>query len=265
MRLVALAALLVACQEIPANEVDPGTPPLVVNAEPTGEQVPALDTFVRGVVAFAPESDAAYPFAFNGSGIPVGSLPQLPAMTPFLPRPVDEVSLELLDGDGAELASSGEQNLDDALAEVVLYGDFEDPRGLSLGLDEAPVTPGSLAVRLVHVTPGLEYAGFGPRQGAPVIAAFEEDTSPWVVLDADRPHTWFLDVNGDGAGDVPYTSWELPATDALVRPQVVDIFVVPSGSTLPPPSPPLPVPILVITPLTAPEGVVTAVPALGGG
>lgn len=267
MRTLLFGFALAGCSPIPLDGDGDMDPVIIANTEATGEEPDAPTQFVRGVVAFAPEADAAYPFAFNGTGVPVSVLPQLPAMTPFLPRPVDEVSMELLSvtpDATTTLATTGALEVDGTLEEVILYGSFEAPRGVSLSLDDAPVEPGSLTVRLVHLTPDLPYVGLAPPRTPPVLSAFEEGVSEWITLEADVTHSWLLDVNGDGVGDLPYSNWQLPPTDGLGRPQVVEIFVVPSGETLPAPFPPLPVPVLVITPLTGPDEAISSVPLTGG-
>lgn len=259
-----LASLVLAGCAPDPSDTDPeqGLPPLVVDTDGAfGPDVP--DASYLRAVALMPDAGGAA-LSFNGTGVVLASDLPYPAVTPLLPRTVDSTSMELslpMEAGLQEVVSVGPYNLGTPLSEVVAWGTIDEPRGMVLEL-ATPPTPGSLTVRLVHTTPGLAYAGLGPAVGAPDVGATEGAVSDWTVLPADEDITWFLDINGDGVGDVPFEPWSLPAQDGLGQPQIVDIFVVPSGSRLPPPSPPLPVPFLLVVPLTGPDEAIAVLPAL---
>lgn len=266
MRSLLLLAALTACA--PLDDTDPIADEGALPIDVSGVWGPdGPDTAAIRVVQLRPDLSTAV-FAFNDTGIPFGSrdgtaLP-FPAMTPLLPRPVDDVSLQLLEGPQRTVVHDSELgSFVSPFAEVVSWGIAGDERTLHLDIDPSP-EPGRVNLRLINACVGLQYAGFAPISqppGTPLVSAFEGDVSPVVSIPADAVQRWALDINGDGRWDVPYESFSLSATDGAGNGQYVEIFLAPSGATVP--GTPIPVPILLVVPLTGPAEAFAVLPATG--
>ncbi len=199
--------------------------------------------------------------AFNDAGVFIASDVPPGGATPYLPLPVPAASLQLWAG-GDEVARTPTVEVPEGEgALLVAYGTSADPRGLALS---TPIVgaPGTIRARVVHTTPGLPYAGLVVMGGGQVAGLTYGGVSPTFTVAPDREVRWAFDLNGDGRPDLPLVPWELPAVDSGGLPQTVEIFVIPTGQTLPGPAP-LPVPALLVVPLDAPDGIFVVPPDAG--
>lgn len=199
--------------------------------------------------------------AFNDTGVLVAEDVPFGGVTPFLPTPADTVSMQAWVGHAVVAGSDGLE-VGAGFGQVGVYGSSADPRSLTVLVDPTPAD-GAVKARVIHTTPDLPYAGLIDLAAGPLAGVREDEVSEAFTFPPDSNRTWALDLNADGTPDLLYNSFSLPETDSLGNGQVVDVFLVPSGQTLPEPAPPLPVPVLLLVPLDAPDGIVLVTPDLG--
>ena len=173
MRAALLVSLALAGCAPDPDDTDPDAafPELVVDLE--GEYGPDVPdaAYVRTVTLMPEVQDGAV--AFNDSGVLITSELPFPAMLPYLPRTRDPLSAQLYaagESGYTVAASSSEHTFQSPLSEIVLWGTVAEPRALNLEVATTP-TEGEITARLVHTTPGLPYAGFGPATGAPELSS----------------------------------------------------------------------------------------------
>lgn len=262
MRLALIPILLTACGAT-ADSADPGAEagPLVVDLAGDWGPEPEPKGLVRGVHLRFDLGESG--MAFNDTGVLVSAAVPPGGATPLLPLPTSEASVQLHDltAPGAPVvASSVGLPVDGGYGIVGVYGHDEDPRSVALRIDPRPV-PDRVKIRAVHTTPGLPYIGLIDLSAGPLVALTYGASSEYFDVPADSALRWVADLNGDSVPDLPFESFSMSAVDSLGFGQVVDLFVIPSGSTLPGPDP-LPVPVLLLVPLDAPDGIVVVVPDL---
>jgi len=206
-------------------------------------------------------------FAVNTTGVLVQGGLAAAFAPPFVPRTTDEVSVQLyaaVDGAQPEAVHSSEPvSFDGPFAEVITYGTVGALQTLSLEIDPTTVS-GEVAFRMIHALPNLPYAGLSQAEnspGAPLVSAFYGQASEVRSVDADVDQNWVLDINGDGRADIAYAPFTLPAQDSAGNPQYVEVFLYPSGVTVPQSN--IPVPVLLILPMTGADDLII-VPPLGG-
>ncbi|MFK7929040.1 MAG: hypothetical protein AB8H79_12680 [Myxococcota bacterium] len=265
MRTFVAMLVLVGCAE--AVDPDPSNTTGDLPIDTTGVWGPAADDF-RGVrvVQLRPEL-ADVGFAFNGTGIPVQSGLPAPFATPFLPRTTDDISVQLfrpVDGAQPELVHTTDPvTFQGPFSEVITFGTAVEPLSLNLEIDPTPVA-GKVPMRLINGLTNMAYAGLSEAEnspGAPLVSAFYGQVSDVQTIDADVEQNWVLDINGDGRADIAYAPFTLAAQDSAGNGQYVEVFLYPSGVLVPQTN--IPVPVLLILPMTGADDLLI-VPPLGG-
>jgi hypothetical protein len=199
--------------------------------------------------------------AFNDTGVAVARGVPPGGATPYLPLPVASVSLQLLSHDG-EVARTPATSVPEGLGGLlVAFGTAADPRAVATTTDLQGVA-GRVSARALHATPGLPYVGLVDLGGSPLPALMYGAQSDSFTFPAGATRRWALDLDADGVPDLLLAPFQLDDLDSAGRPQVVELFVIPTGQTLPGPVP-LPIPALLVVPLDAPGGIFVVPPSAG--
>lgn len=261
MRCLLLSTLLLpACapdSELP--DPDPGLPPVVVDLEGAhGPEAPP-PRFARAVHLRFDVGEVD--LSFNDTGVFIATDVPAGGATPYLPLgAVDTVSFQASVEGEIRAEVEAIEVPPGAGAMLAVYGHTEDPRSMALPTNLVG-TPGEITVRAIHTTFQLPYAGILDESFSLLAPLTYGAASAPFSIEPDVPHSWYFDLSGDGAPDLPFHPFELSALDSAGRPQVVDIFLIPTGTFIPVSETlSIQVPAMLIIPLDAPDSIELVTP-----
>lgn len=196
--------------------------------------------------------------SFNQTGVVVARDVPPGGATPYLPLPVEQVSLQAHRGDQRIVETEPFVVPEGAGAMIAAFGTSDDPREISVPTDLRG-EPGQVRARALHATPGLTFVRLLDLDGPALATLLYGELSESFVFDPEVEQRWAFDLTGDGRPNLALEPFMIGATDGEGRPPVVDVYLIPTGQVLPGPGR-LPIPALLVVPLDAPDGIFLVAP-----
>lgn len=259
MRWLSLLLLLGCSSPVLDAPDEIGTSDLVIDLD--GDFGPAAPAprFVRAVhLRF---DTGPVDLSFNQTGVLVARDVPPGGATPYLPLPVEQVSLQAHRGDQVIVDTEPVAVPEGAGAMIAAFGTSDDPRQISVPTDLRG-EPGQVRSRALHATPGLTFVRLLDLDGPALATVLYGELSESFVFDPEVEQRWALDLTGDGRPNLLLEPFMIGATDGDGRAPVIDLYVIPTGQVLPGPAR-LPIPALLVVPLDAPDGIFVVAPTSG--